>query len=269
MSVIKSRQNAKVKFAKRVAEGKERGLIFVEGARIVRETLPIAKRPELFVTEEFIEQNPAVERALARNIFHLVSDDVFSTIAQTRSPQGVAMICQKPLTGRDVVEGVCTKKVAPVVIFLVEVNNPNNLGAIFRTAEAADVAGIITSQGSTSVFGSSAIRASMGAAFRLPVWESAEFDEAIAWANAHSLLPTGLQTDAKLPYSRIDASVARLLVFGSESHGLGKSQSNSIETHYSIPMMNSVESLNLAVACGIVLFEINRTRTLSGAISKH
>ena len=145
-----------------------------------------------------------------------------------------------------------------MVIFLSEINNPSNLGAIFRTAEAAGAAGIIISPDSADVFSTKAIRSAMGANLRLPACENVAIEEVLAWAAKKNLVPTAADISGGVSYTQIDWKVPRLLIFGSEAHGLNDAERDSIEEVINIPMENGVESLNLAVACGIVLFEAKR-----------
>ena len=141
-----------------------------------------------------------------------------------------------------------------------EINNPSNLGAILRTTEAAGVAGVIISTNSADAFAAKAVRASMGAAFRIPVWYNAEFYEVLNWAAANNLTVTACDVSAALSYTDIDWKLSRLLVFGSEAHGLDSDDLGKIQEKINIPMANQVESLNLSVSAGIILFEAKRQR---------
>src|SRR5258708_36336930 len=95
----------------------------------------------------------------------------------------------------------------------------------------------------------------MGASFRLRVWENADFNEVLAWVKEGNLTTTAADIAAKNSYSEIDWKKPRLLIFGSEARGLGDEKLKGIAEKIYIPMENSVESLNLAVSAGIILFE--------------
>jgi TrmH family RNA methyltransferase len=148
------------------------------------------------------------------------------------------------------------------VIFLFEINNPSNLGAIFRTAEAAGAAGVIISAKSAAAFSPKAMRAALGANLRLPIWENARFEQVLIWASETKAITTAADINAVKKYTEIDWNQPRLLIFGSEAHGLSENARTSIEELIYIPMQNDVESLNLAVSCGIILFEAHRQRHL-------
>ena len=145
-------------------------------------------------------------------------------------------------------------------LFLKEINNPSNLGAIVRTAEAAGAIGVIVSKGSADVFSPKALRSAMGSSFRLPVWENAEFSEVLGWAKVHDLVTVAADILGTSSYTDIDWRIPSLLIFGSEAHGLGELELAAIDKTVLIPMENGVESLNLAVSAGIILFEARRQK---------
>ena len=139
-----------------------------------------------------------------------------------------------------------------------QINNPSNLGATLRTAEAVAAAGIVTTKYSTDVFSPKSLRGAMGAAFRLPLWTDADFFEVLNWSRQMNLISIAADVRAKKSYLEIDWSVPHLLIFGSEAHGLSESELTETEENLKIPMENRVESLNLAVSCGVILFEAKR-----------
>jgi TrmH family RNA methyltransferase len=265
MLKITSRDNQKIKFARMVRDGRERDFVFVEGARLAEEVLK-ADLPvqEVFFTESFAESERgqfflnAVE-AKSESAAE-VSEKVFDSIADTKTSQGIIVICEKPLTGESVVSANLLKRNLqfPLIVLLHEINNPNNLGAILRTAEAVDVSGVILTKNSADVFSPKAIRGAMGASLRLPLWTNVDFTEALEWSRGKNLKSICADINAGKIYTEIDWNTARLLVFGSEAHGLSERERAEIEESLLIPMANGVESLNVAVACGIILYEARK-----------
>ena len=138
------------------------------------------------------------------------------------------------------------------------INNPNNLGAILRTAEAVDLNGVILTKNSADVFSPKSLRSAMGASLRLPIWTNADFFEVLSWARAKNLKSVCADISAGKSFREIDWNLPRLLVFGSEAHGLSEEERAEIEESLLIPMANSVESLNVAVASGIIFYEARR-----------
>ncbi|HEY8561372.1 MAG TPA: RNA methyltransferase [Pyrinomonadaceae bacterium] len=265
MPKITSRENAKLKLARKAREGREKDSIFVEGLRLAEEVLRSGITvKEIFLTEDFGDNERAarlVEALESRNhSINEVAGKLFASIADTKTSQGVILICEKPATDRRRFEArfVAADHRLPVVIFLNEINNPSNLGAILRTAEAVDAAGVVISKNSADVFSPKSVRASMGAAFRLNIWTNADFETVLNWAGEKKFVSTAADVNAEKSYSEIDWRRSRLLIFGSEAHGLTPEEFGEIEETLIIPMENGVESLNLAVSCGIVLFEAKR-----------
>lgn len=256
MTTITGRDNQKLKFARGVRDGREPGYIFVEGVRLVEE----ARRSgveivEALVSESFQGKN---ESANLENAV-VVADRIFDTITETKSSQGIVIIARKPVMSLEVVTMALSRDSGiPVVVFLSKINNPSNLGAILRTAEAAGVRGVIISRSSADVFSPKALRSAMGASLRLPIYENASFDEMLDWAHENELIPTAADISGQMNYTETDWTRPRLLIFGSEAHGLSDEETGKVEELVCIPMENEVESLNLAVSCGIILFEAKR-----------
>ncbi|MEP6848387.1 MAG: RNA methyltransferase [Acidobacteriota bacterium] len=269
---INSRDNAKLKLARRVRDGREPELMFVEGTRLCTEALrsPLAFT-DCFIAQEFADENGEAIDAIANACasIHRVRDDLFKTIADTDSPQGIALVCQRPLSHREAFERAFSgqRTTLPTVVLLHKVNNPSNLGAILRVAEAAGAGGVIISRNSADPFSPKAIRSSMGSAFRLPIWRDVEMEEGIDWGRNQGMITTAADIAGDMFYNDIDWKSPRLLIFGSESHGLSGAEKESVEDLIAIPMSSMVESLNLAVSAGVILFEAKRQMNSSGSRS--
>ncbi len=257
-------------------DGRERGLIFVEGLRLAEEVLrsQIEIR-EVFFTAQFAETergkaflekvrtptsgsdwseaNP--NRSLPL-VGVLTDANIFDSLSDTKNSQGIVLICAKPETNQLNLQN--SKRKFPLVVLLHEINNPSNLGAILRTAEAAGVSGVILSKNSADAFSPKALRSAMGASLRLPIWSDADFFEVLDWARIQNLISVCADVNSSKSYTEIDWNAPRLVIFGSEAHGLSAKEREKIDESLIIPMGNNVESLNLAVSCGIILFEAKR-----------
>jgi len=261
MLKISSRDNQRLKQARQVRDGKIEDLIFVEGLRLVEEALRSDLKIEgIFLSETFLERGKNLTENVAADVsLFTVSENIFSSLADTKTSQGVVLIARKPETGKHKIEANLAKiEQKPLVIVLHRINNPSNLGAILRTAEAADVCGVVLTVDSTDVFSHKSLRVTMGAAFRLPIWADADFVEILQWARENNLISSAADVRAEKNYTEIDWNKPRLLVFGSEAHGLSNEETSQIEEKLKIPMANGVESLNLAVSAGVILFEAKR-----------
>jgi TrmH family RNA methyltransferase len=256
---ITSRDNSRVQRARRVRDGREAGSIFIEGRRLVDEAVRSGLVIEdCFITEGRAEDTLSSLMDSSTESFAQLSDKVFDSLADTKQPQGIIIIAQRPITGAALLEKSLNTSSLPVVVFLHETNDPSNLGAVLRTAEAAAAAGVIVSDNSADVFSPKSLRASMGAAFRLAIWQGVHFHEVLEWAKAHGLTATATAASSKLSYTQIDWREPRLIVLGSEAHGLSSEQLAAVSETINIPMNTQVESLNLAVSAGVILFEAKR-----------
>ncbi len=259
MLVISSRDNPKIKSAKRVRDGAVDDLIFVEGARLAEETLRSRLQiSEVFFTDEFALTMRGEEflQSVETNKCFEVSGKIFESLADTKNSQGIVLVCEKPRTGQAIIETKISK--TSLFVLLHQINNPANLGAILRTCEAVDVSGVITTTHSADAFSPKSLRGAMGASMRLPMWTNADFYEVLDWAKSKNLTSVCADVNAKKSYLEIDWTKPRLLIFGSEAHGLSAEEFQKIDESLLIPMANNVESLNLAVSAGVILFEAKR-----------
>ncbi|MBA2738002.1 MAG: RNA methyltransferase [Pyrinomonadaceae bacterium] len=262
---ITSRDNQKLKYVRKVRDGKIKDAVFVEGVRLGEEVL----RSNLTINECFF-CGGFTENKRGRELINTISEaaeniseiekTIFPTLADTKTSQGIILIVEKPLTTKENFEsrfdGFSLE--FPIVLFLSEINNPSNLGAILRTAEAVGVKSVIISENSADAFSPKSARSALGANLRLTVRENANLKDVLIWAKKKNLVTTAADINAKSSYTEIDWKFPRLLIFGSEAHGLSVEDLKMIEKTIYVPMENGVESLNLAVSCGIILFEAKR-----------
>lgn len=265
MEKIESRENRRLKHLRRVREGKERNEIFIEGLRLADEAVQSAiEIREAFISQSLLASGRFREscgklRSGGTPIFE-VADSIYSTITDTKNSQGIILTALRPGSAAErITENLLSQSGGlRIAVFLYQVSNPANLGAIVRTAEAAGAAGVIISKNSADAFSPKAIRGSMGSVFRVPVWQNVEPQAIREWAAKNGLRVAAADVNGDKSYWETDWLCPRLLVFGSEAWGLKEFNSESGVETIIVPIKNSVESLNLAVACGIILFEANR-----------
>ena len=256
--LITSRDNGRLMAARRVRDGRDKFRIFIEGRRLAEEAVSAGlKITECFLSDEF--EDAGLVASIDAPTFRM-SAKVFKTVADTETPQGIILVAERAERVREVVADL------PITIFLSEVNNPSNLGAIIRTAEAAGVGHVILSKGSADPYSPKALRASMGSAFRLGILEGATIEDAVSVAHHKGGVVTGSSLDGAASYLDIDWLRPRMLVFGSEAHGLSDGERKHLDETIRIPMTSDIESLNLAVSAGIILFEARRQFTIGGGV---
>ncbi len=223
---ITSRDNERIKLARKTRDGHSGNeQIFIEGLRLAEEAL----RAELKISDIFFNENFAknerhrdfLKNAARFNLLE-VSDKVFDSIADTKTSQGVIVIAEKPAHGKLIIEKRLSNIEFPLVVLLHQINNPANLGAIMRTAEAVGATGVITTKNSADVFSPKALRGSMGASLRLPIWTNADYTEVLSWSRERKLKSVCADIKSRKNYTEIDWTSGRLLIVGSEGHGLTK-----------------------------------------------
>ena len=261
---ITSRDNSLLRQARAVRDGKVDELIYVEGLRLSVEAL----RSNLILEAVIFSEQLANKEKAGASIDDLakasrrvasVSEKLLESISYTKTPQGIVVLAQRPESSEQRLAASLTKN--PLLVVLHQINNPVNVGAILRTAEAAGTTGIITTQNTSDPFSPKSLRGAMGSAFRLPIWRNASFNEAVEWCHAKKIKLVGTDASASLKHADWDWTEATALVLGPESTGLSDDELRTTDQTVSIPMHGEVESLNVSVAAGILLYEATRQRS--------
>ena len=270
--MITSTSNQKVKELIRLREKskvrEEEGIFLVEGPRMVQE-IPPRRIACLYVSESYEKKN-GEQLSAAREAgtgVEILSDDVFARVSDTRTPQGILAAVHMMQYGFPDILGV--KKTAahthvqrsftqepfarnaasgeggtgrarlPLVLVLDNLQDPGNMGTVFRSAEAAGASGILMSRDCVDVYNPKVIRSTMGAIFRLPFYRADDLRGAVG-----------------------DLKAAGLRVYAAhlEGNGLRPEIAECADCRIRIPMEGSTESLNAAVAASILMFEAARQR---------
>lgn len=194
-----------------------------------------------------------------------VSDELFGRIGDRDGPAGLAAIVRQPALS------LAALKVRPGSVFVAlhEVGNPGNLGTIIRTADAAGAAGVILVGSCADPFDPAAVKASMGAIFAVPLAAAAEPGDFLGWCADRAVplaVTSGSAGGPGDPETFWDAPLPRpvAVLFGSEGAGLPPGLLAAGHLRLRIPMTGTAESLNLAVAAGLVLYEAWRQARQSG-----
>jgi RNA methyltransferase, TrmH family len=183
-----------------------------------------------------------------------LSDELFGRIADRDGPAGLAAIVRfTPLRLAELATGPSV-----VLVALHEVGNPGNLGTIIRTVSAAGAAGVVLIGACADPYDPAAVKASMGALFTVPVATAASPAEFLGWSQQQGI--TVVATSGRAPVSCWEADLRPplALLLGSEGAGLPPDLITAAGLQVAIPMTGTAESLNLAVAAGILLYEVRR-----------
>jgi len=143
------------------------------------------------------------------------------------------------------------------------INNPVNVGAILRAAEAAGATGVIATKATADPFSPKALRGAMGSAFRLPIWTAADYANVIDWCRNAEVKTFAADVNASMSHIEADWTGPSGIVLGPESAGLTAEEIQAAGQAIKIPMQKSVQSLNVSVAAGVILYEAARQRGLS------
>jgi RNA methyltransferase, TrmH family len=260
---ITSRDNPLLRRVRDVRDGKVHESMFVEGLRLCDEALRSKLRIEAVIYSERIAKKDRaasliheLEKVAAKSAS--VSEKLLGSISYTKTPQGIIVLASRPTITEK--EFARRQTESALMVILHGINNPVNLGAILRTAEAAGVTGVLTTPGTTDPFSPKSLRGAMGAAFRLPVWTEVDFEQAVKWCRKHSIQTIGADARATHSYADVDWRRPTALILGSESKGLPAEEVSAADEAVKIPMKGLTESLNVAVAAGILLYEAERQR---------
>ncbi|MGI8919882.1 MAG: TrmH family RNA methyltransferase [Pyrinomonadaceae bacterium] len=264
---ITSRDNSLLRQARAVRDGKDETLIFVEGLRLCEEALSSGLEIQAVIYSNEIakkERAAALLTELGKACERMgeVSESLLAMVSYTKTPQGMIVLARRPVSGK---ERLAAEKPRPHLIVIMDgINNPVNVGAIIRSAEAAGATGVITTGDSSDPFSPKALRGAMGSAFRLPIWNGASYREAVAWCAEQQIKTVCTDVKAMKLHTEIDWHGPSALILGSESTGLATEQVEMAGAKVKIPMQGSVESLNVGVAAAVILYEAARQRMANG-----
>ncbi len=232
----------------------------LEGKRLFLDT-PQERIREIYVTEEYLAAESG-QLAGRENIVTVLSENAFRKIADTRTPQGILAVAAMPEYSE---KDLFTADKAPLLLFLENIQDPGNLGTMFRTAEAAGASGIVLSSGCADPFNAKTVRATMSSLFRVPFVTPDDFEAGIVSAGKAGIRFFAAAADGAVCYDRADYTGPCAVLIGNEGNGL-KPETIKLAAGMagslcvSIPMKGKIESLNAAMAAGILLYEAARQR---------
>lgn len=253
-SEISSRDNSIVKLVYSLQSSaknrKETGLFVIEGLRICSDAMENG-----VVFDKLIVSKTALEKYAEKiNKFaeisqnsYIFTDALFKKICDTENPQGILAVCKIPQID-------CKIKKCGRYIALENLQDPSNLGAISRTAEALGISGIIISGDSCDAYSPKVLRASMGTLLRMPVFIADDINEFIRENSLRSFACV-VDKDAK-SISEIDFKDGDVILIGNEGNGLKEETKDKAYSRVTIKMQGKAESLNAAAAAAIAMWEL-------------
>ena len=247
METLTSLKNPKVAAWRSLKDKKgreEQHAFLVEGVRIVREALessfPVRA---VLLREDFRPDYPVPEEKC-----FLLPDAVFRSVCDTKTPQGIAAVLSPE----------AKEASGPRLLALDGVQDPGNVGTIIRTADAAGFDGVLFSPECADLFSPKVLRSTMGSIFRLGFSFPPSLPDALENLKQQGYSILSSQLDGDPFYERKDVSDSFVLVIGNEGNGVSTSVKAAATHRLRLPMRGGAESLNAAVAAGIMMYDLTR-----------
>lgn len=236
---------------------KKSGLAVLEGSQLLREAVKAGIEFKAVLLTEAFQVAPGNEELLeqlADSSLYLLSENIFKSIAQTERPQGVGAIAQIPSFDFESL----WQKDALFLLILDRIQDPGNLGTIFRTAAAATVDGIVLLTGTADPTNPKVLRAAMGGSFYLPVLHERELPDWPDLFKKREVRIIAADPDGDVSYHEVDYTGPTAVVIGNESRGASARLLESANVRAYIPLHGKIGALNAAVAAALFIFERER-----------
>ncbi|WP_049546683.1 TrmH family RNA methyltransferase [Streptococcus mitis] len=246
MTIITSKANSVVKNAKKLHQKKYRKSAYlIEGWHLFEEAVQAGVTIEkIFALESYREQLVAFPQTV------WVSEDILLDLADSQTPQGIVAVVQKEEVGQAAFS-------QGKFLFLEDVQDPGNVGTIIRTADAAGFTGVIVSDKSADIYSLKTLRSMQGSHFHLPIYRMSS--QALLKETKGAGIPVLATTLSKdsVDYRELPSIENFVLVMGNEGQGISPLMAESADQLIHISMKGQAESLNVAVAAGILIFHLS------------
>lgn len=258
--MITSSSNPQLKYiqqlAKKAKTRREDGVFLVEGPRMFFEA-PKDQIKKAYLSEHFYSQ--MTDRMILDRIdWELVEDHTFEKMSATMTPQGVLCILTQPEYTLDTL----LNKKKPLLVFLEDLQDPGNMGTIFRTAEGAGADGIIMTANCVDIYNPKTIRSTMGSIYRMPFVQLAQGEtvQTLKLLREKGIATCAAHLKGEHTYDKEDYTTGCAFLIGNEGNGLTEETAKAASLKVKIPMQGKLESLNASVAASILLYEAYRQR---------
>ena len=272
MQNITSASNEKIKkivlYTGKASARKEDGVFIAEGTKLVTEA-PHDLVREIYISETCLDtlekENGPLLKAfldLRKDLYEdsiiKLPDHIFEKISGQKTPQGILAVLKSIGYKADQLWG--NGESDPLILVLEDIQDPGNVGTIFRTAEAAGVTGIILSDKCADPLGPKTVRSTMGAIFRMPFLISKDLPGEVRKLEEDGIACYAARLDGALEYDICDFRKPCAILIGNEGKGLTDKVSKEASNGVYIPMSGKTESLNAAVSASILSYEARRQR---------
>ena len=255
--VITSLTNDTIKSVRALHMRKERdltGRFLAEGLKFIGEALDQGRAPVILLVGEEARPHPLLDRAKAETIkaggqIIIVTHPILEKISRRDNPQTVLGVFEQVYTPLDAIQ----PDAKPCWVALEQVRDPGNLGTIIRTADSAGCGGVILIGDCVDPFSVEAVRATMGSVFAVSITKTTP-DAFLAWRKTWPGSVVGTRLDAKVSHRSAVMQKPSLILMGNEQAGLTDDLAAACDVNVKIPMRGRADSLNLAIATGIMVY---------------
>ena len=266
-NMISSTSNQQMKqvsaLLKKAKERREKNAFVVEGTKMVQEA-PSKNLKAVYISESY-EKNPEHKMFLKQlketcekvhAIFEVVSDNVFKSVSDTQTPQGILAVVSMPQYKlEDLFNGEKTH-----LLILESIQDPGNLGTMVRTGEGAGISGILMNKTTVDLFNPKTIRSTMGSIYRVPFYITDDLKGTLNTLKKKEISLYAGHLKGEHFYTEEDYTSACGFLIGNEGNGLSDEIADMANTYIKIPMEGKVESLNAAISATLLMYEANRQR---------
>ena len=265
--MITSTANAQVKelvkLMKKSRARDEAQVFLIEGPRMAGELADdpgwSRKIGKIYLSESYAERNGQEKEKLERTApVEILADPVFAHVSGTKTPQGILAVVKR--RAYDMSDILGADSANALVLVLDNLQDPGNLGTIFRTAEAAGVTGIILSRDCVDIYNPKVVRSTMGALFRMPFLYVDDLPGTIGELKDAGIQVYAAHLKGERAYDQEDYRTGCAFLIGNEGNGLRDEVAECADHYVIIPMQGKAESLNAAVAAAVLMFEAGRQR---------
>lgn len=264
---LSSLQNPKIKQVLGLRNKSERddtGLFLIEGYRELLRAVDAGQPVDsLFICPELFlgtNENALIDRVRAKGAkLFTATEKVFHKISYRDRPDGLLAIAPKKSLSLSDLERLPKKRATPFYIVAESIEKPGNLGTILRSSDAVGVDGVIVCDRCTDVHNPNVVRASVGTLFTVPVVEASS-DETLQWLKKQGVHILAATPSADKEFTEVDMAVPLAIAVGTEQLGLSEKWMKGADIQVRIPMCGIADSLNVAMATTLLLYEALRQR---------
>jgi TrmH family RNA methyltransferase len=252
---IESASNARVKELLHIRDGQTRDdSLFIEGLKVVRTAIDADRRiNEIYTTQKIMDKNDGLFRSLSSKDTRvtIISEKVSKRLSDTQTPQGIFAIVT------NVFKKIDDIKPGGVLPVIDRIQDPGNLGTIIRTADAFGIKKMILLEGSCSPTNQKVIRSSAASVLNVDIVKTSE-EELVTWATKNDIKLLASDSNATTLIKDVAPGKRSLLILGNESSGVSEYLKKKADMLFSIPLSGEAESLNVAIASAIILYEFSK-----------